>query len=422
MIYTLKVGYLKMTNKSFDFDLIIVGAGPAGFACAHQLRNQNLKIAIIDKASFPRDKICGDALSADVVNQLYRMDQLLGEKFDSFAQKIDSHGVRFVAPNHSTLDINYKNPNHGNAAGYISKRLDFDHFLFQQIENQSNIEVFQAEKVLDIKRNSEIIEVYTDQRKLSAKMIVGADGAHSIVNRKLGSIKVEKDHYCAGIRQYYEGVKGFHANQHIELHFYKELLPGYFWIFPLPNGQANVGLGMLSSEVSKKKIDLKKALFDIIESKPHLKDRFINAISLEKPQGFGLPIGSKKRPISGDRFLLLGDAASLIDPFTGEGIGNALRSGRIASDNIIKAFENQIFTSKFLKQYDQMVYHKMWNELRISRQMQKLLRYPKLFNFVVNKANNNSSVRTLLTSMLDNVNLKKELVKPGFYFKLMFGG
>jgi geranylgeranyl reductase family protein len=422
MIYIPKVGLVKMTDKSFDFDLIIVGAGPAGFACAFQLRNQNLKIAIIDQATFPRDKICGDALSADVVNQLYRMDQSLGEKFESFAQKIDSHGVRFVAPNHSFLDINYQNPHHGNSAGYISKRLDFDHFLFQQIENQSNIKVFQSEKVLDSRRNAEGIELKTDKRQLTARMIIGADGAHSIVNRKLGNIKVEKDHYCAGIRQYFEGVTGFHNNQHIELHFYKELLPGYFWIFPLPNGQANVGLGMLSSEVSKKKLDLKKELGKLIESKPDLKERFRNAKELEKPQGFGLPIGSKKRPISGDRFLLLGDAASLIDPFTGEGIGNALRSGRIASEYILKAIENQNFTASFLQQYDHMVYHKMWNELRISRRIQMLLRYPKLFNFVVNRANKNSSVRTLLTSMLDNVDLKKELVKPGFYVKLLFGG
>jgi len=411
-----------MKNKNFDFDLIIVGAGPAGFACAYQLRNQNLKIALIDQATFPRDKICGDALSADVVNQLYRMDSALSAQFESFHHKIDSHGVRFLAPNEAHLDINYQNPHHGNVAGYISKRIDFDYFLFQQIQDEPNIQIFQGEKVLDIESDAEGVFLKTDQRRLSARMIIGADGAHSIVNKKLGTIKVEKDHYCAGIRQYYEGVTGFHADQYIELHFYHELLPGYFWIFPLPNGQANVGLGMLSSEVSKRKVDLKKTLNNLIQSKSGLRERFKNAIPLEKPQGFGLPIGSKKRPISGERFLLIGDAASLIDPFTGEGIGNALRSGRIASEYILKSFDNQDFTKSFLKRYDEMIYHKMWNELRISRKIQKLLRYPKLFNFVVGKANSNSSVRTLLTSMLDNVDLKKELVKPGFYVKLLFGG
>jgi flavin-dependent dehydrogenase len=113
-----------------------------------------------------------------------------------------------------------------------------------------------------------------------------------------------------------------------------------------------VGLGMLSSEVSKRKVDLKKALHDIIESKPELQVRFKDATPLEKSQGFGLPIGSKKRALSGDRFLLLGDAASLIDPFTGEGIGNALRSGRIAAGHIVKSFDNLNFSASFHKGYD----------------------------------------------------------------------
>lgn len=409
-------------KHDFDYDIVIVGAGPAGFACAYQLRNENIRVAIIDQATFPRDKICGDALSADVINQLYRMDPILGEKFQSYSNKISSHGVQFTAPNHHSINFDYKNPNHGNAAGYISKRIDFDHFLFQQIENQPNITVFEGEKVVDLTYKDHGIQLITQTRRLRSQMIIGADGAHSVVNRKLGNIKIDKNHYCAGIRQYYQGVTGFQPGEHIELHFYKELLPGYFWIFPLPDGQANIGLGMLSSEIQKKKLDLKKVLEELIRSKPDLIKRFSNAKALEKPQGFGLPIGSKKRMLSGDYFLLLGDAASLIDPFTGEGIGNAIRSGRIAADHLIKVFKNQSFEAIAHKSYDDMIYEKMWKELQISRKIQLLLRYPKLFNFIINKANRNSSFRTLLTSMLDNVDLKKELLRPIFYMKLLFGG
>jgi geranylgeranyl reductase family protein len=401
-----------------DYDLIIVGAGPAGCACAYQLRNYAIKIALIDQYEFPRDKICGDALSADVVNQLYRMDEGLGNEFEQLSEKTASQGVRFVAPNQQVLDIDFQNPNHGQAAGYIAKRFDFDAFLFKQVRNLPNVSIFLGTKVNAVERENQGVTMKVGDQKFHAKMVVGADGAYSIVNKHLGTIKVEKAHYCAGLRQYYQGVEGFTAQNHIELHFYKNILPGYFWIFPLPNGQANVGLGMLSSEVSKKKIDLKKELNELIQTHPNLKERFKNAQPLEKIQGFGLPIGSKKRSISGDNFLLAGDAASLIDPFTGEGIGNALRSGRIAAEHFIKAFEKQRFDARFNKQYDKIIYLKMWNELRVSRALQKLLKYPKLFNFVVKKANKNSSIRTLLTSMLDNVDLKQELLKPRFYLKL----
>ena len=93
------------------------------------------------------------------------------------------------------------------------------------------------------------------------------------------------------------------------------------------DGKANVGIGMLSSHISQKKINLKVVLQKLIETHPQLKDRFINAKALESIKGFGLPLGSKKRRLSGDRYVLTGDAASLIDPFSGEGIGNAIRSG-----------------------------------------------------------------------------------------------
>jgi menaquinone-9 beta-reductase len=137
-------------------------------------------------------------------------------------------------------------------------------------------------------------------------------------------------------------------------------------------------------------------------------------------KGYGLPLGSKKRTCSGDRFLLLGDAAGLIDPFTGEGIGNAIRSGRIAAAHLIKAFEQNRFDARFNTLYDEEIYSKMWKELKISRSMQHLLHYPKLVNFVFHKALKNQSVRSLLTSMLSDVDIKKELVKPSFYIKLIF--
>ncbi|WKK80596.2 geranylgeranyl reductase family protein [Marivirga arenosa] len=403
------------------FDLIIVGAGPAGCTCAYQLRHTKLRIAVIDKATFPRDKICGDALSADVVNQLDRMDPTLVDSFKKFNQKLPSQGVSFFAPNGQKLDIPFTNPNFDEAAGYISKRVDFDQFMFDQIKDQANVELFVNEKIEKIEYESDLVKLESKLHTFTSKLIIGADGAYSVVNKYLGNIKVEKEHYCAGLRQYYKNVNGFNDQNHIELHFYKELLPGYFWVFPLPNGQANVGLGMLSSEVSKRQLNLKSILYDLIHNHPNLKDRFKNAEPIEDIKGFGLPIGSKKRAISGRQFLLLGDAASLIDPFTGEGIGNAIRSGRIAAEVVEEAFYKNYFDSKYLHKYDQIIEHKMRNELRISRSMQKLLKYPKLFNFVVKKANSNSSVRTLLTSMLDNVDLKKELIKPRFYIQLLFG-
>ena len=96
-------------NSDLVFDLIIIGAGPAGCAMAHSLRDSSLKIAILDKAVFPRDKICGDALSADVVNQLNWMDPGLLDVFKNFEYKLPSEGVRFVSPSGYQTQLDYSN-------------------------------------------------------------------------------------------------------------------------------------------------------------------------------------------------------------------------------------------------------------------------------------------------------------------------
>ena len=402
-----------------NYDIVIVGAGPAGCACAYQLIGRGLKIAVIEKGTFPRDKICGDALSKDVINQFYRMNPDLANTFLHLTQKTPSYGVRFFAPNHKHLDIAFKNEeNH--SPGFVAKRYEFDNFFFNQIKDAPGVSVFQNHTVTEITYLEDKVLIKTKDKKFTAKIIIGADGAYSVVNKQLSKNKVDKKHYCAGLRQYYENVNGFHEGKYVELHFYKELLPGYFWIFPLPNNQANVGVGMLSSAVSKRKINLKEKFADILHNHPNVKERFKNARPLEPVRGFGLPIGSKKRACSGDRYLLLGDAASLIDPFTGEGIGNAIRSGRVAADHLLRAFDQNCFHATFNKAYDKEIYSRMWNELRVSRSLQTLSSYPRLFDFVVNKAQKNKSIQLLLTSMLDDLDLKKELTKPGFYFKLLF--
>jgi flavin-dependent dehydrogenase len=222
------------------------------------------------------------------------------------------------------------------------------------------------------------------------------------------------------LRQYWEGVTGFDEGDPIELHFYKNTLPGYFWIFPMANNKANVGIGIKSDVISKKKINIKLIMDDLIKNHPLVAPRFKNAKPLEEPKGFGLPLGSKRIRISGNRFILLGDAASLIDPFTGEGIGNAMVSGRIAAEHIEKCLTENNFGYIFNQQYDNAIYKKLGGELQTSYRLQKMLNKPWLFNWIVNKSNKNKHLHSFLEDMLDDPNQRDQITKPSFYYKLLF--
>jgi menaquinone-9 beta-reductase len=401
------------------YDVVIVGAGPAGSSAAISLASTNLKIALLDKSTFPRDKTCGDALSIDVENQLGMMSPELLKSYKALTQKQASYGVKIVATDDNFIDLPlfYKGEKR---CGYVSPRIDFDNLLFQHAKQYPNVDTYDGSGVEKIEEGDEHIKVYTRDHCFTAQIIIGADGAHSIVNKHFGNIAVEKKHYSAGLRIYYEGITGFHEDNLIELHFFKDMLPGYLWIFPLHDNKANVGIGMSSEAIANQKVKLKESLQQLIASNPRLKDRFKDAKPLESIKGYGLPLGSKKRNISGNRYLLTGDAASLIDPFSGEGIANAIRSGRVAAAHIKNCFEANDFSAKFNKAYDQEIYKKMWKEFKISYFLQKMTRYPWLCNLIVRKANTSKTVRRLLYEALGSIEKRKKLIsKPSFYFRLL---
>ncbi len=340
---------------------------------------------------------------------------------------LGSWGVTFVAPNGKALEIPFKQniSNEPHAPGFISRRTHFDHFLVKHLDT-AYAQLITETEVTKIERiNGKIRVAYLHQgteNTLLCDVIVGSDGDRSVVEKTFVRRPVEPLHYCAGIRAYYKNVTGLHPKNFIELHFLDELLPGYFWIFPLGDGSCNVGAGMLSKQVSKNKVNLKAQMLKAIAENPNIRDRFANAVPEGKIEGWGLPLGSKKRSLSGDHYLLTGDAASLIDPFTGEGIGNALYSGYFAALAIEQAIQARNFSDEFFAEaYDRALYNRLWDELKMSHTLQKLSRFDSLFNFVVNRAQKSETLRHTISCMFEDVNMRASFRNPVFWWKMLAG-
>ncbi len=416
-----------MYHQQLKTTVVIIGAGPAGAGTSFFLTKYGIPHIVIEKETFPRDKVCGDGCSGKTALVIKRanpgwLDEILvNEK--SF---LPSWGITFSAPNGKPLHVPFA-PNRTpemKAPGFTSSRLVFDNFLFGKMASPY-CTIYQQATVSGINRkdNSVQVEMAHNNTKylISASVIIGADGDKSLVRKTFMPENTTAKTSAVGLRAYYEGITGMHEEQFIELHFLKEMLPGYFWIFPLPNGMANVGVGILSERVRAKKINLREQMLTIIKNNPIIAPRFANAKLVGKIDGWGLPLAGSRQPLSGDNFMLTGDAACLIDPFSGEGIGNALYSGMLAAAAIKDATESNNYSAAFLKQaYDDVVYKRLGGEFKISSTLQRLSNYPWLFNFVVNKAYKSPSLRNTISCMFADMDLRDQLRKPSFYLKILF--
>ncbi|PZF71811.1 NAD(P)/FAD-dependent oxidoreductase [Taibaiella soli] len=405
--------------------VVIIGAGPSGAGCSIFLSKAGIPHIVLEKETFPRDKVCGDGCSGKTAYVLRTANpDWLQELLQDSARQVPSFGIKFIAPNGKALDIPLKmnwQPD-DLAPGFTSARLHFDHFMFKKMQTPQAT-IFQNVSIKKIIRESEGVTVdFTsgeNEYTLKAKIIVGADGDKSVVKKHFAPAENLKTN-SVGLRAYYDGVTGFTDGNFVELHFLKEVLPGYFWIFPLPNGRANVGIGMPSEIIRKKKINLRQAMTRAIENNPAIAHRFKNATLSDKIQGWGLPMAGERTPICGDHFLLIGDAANLIDPFSGEGIGNALYSGMLAAKSIEQSLQAQQYNRSFFQEtYEDVLYRRLNSEIKISTTLRQLCRNPWIFNFVVNKAHKSPALRTTLSGMFTDMDLREQLRRPSFYWKIL---
>lgn len=403
----------------------IIGAGPGGAATALKLSYLGIESILIDKAIFPRDKICGDAISGKVTVLLNRLDPEILKRFNGQPIQTDVWGISFVVPNGKELNIPFI-PNYvreeKNAPGYICKRIHFDNFIIEEVKRRDNIQLFEGKDIVNYERSEKGWKVKSKDGSLEidSQVLIIANGAHSSFSRKIAGLEKDNAHYAGAVRAYYKNVKGLKKDNFIELHFLKTLTPGYFWIFPLPDGHANVGLGMRSDFIKKKSLNLRTKFYEIIEEEPEFKKRFENAEIVGKLEGYGLPLGSKKRIISGDNYMLVGDAGHLIDPLTGEGIGHAFYSGFIAAEQIQDCLEQNDFSAKFMQAYDVRVARVLGQEMKLSYRLQQLMRIVPVVNFIGSIISGNERFLEVLSKMYNDFDLREQLVKPWFWVKMLF--
>ena len=361
---------------SKNYDIAIIGAGPAGTSCALALRNSGLKVALIDKSKFPRDKTCGDAIPGPSLKFLKEIQKDFITDLQGFEDKHKIKSSILYLANGESIEINWKTD------AYNSRRFHFDEFLLNQVKKHTKVSIYEGIRIKTITREEQKITIKSKDSDFSitCDMVIGSDGANSIVSKILGDGQPKHSINSVALSAIYKNVGSpIEAN---EFYLLKKF-PGYFWIFPLGNNYYNVGFGT-TKQPSSTPINLRKYFDKIIVEHPIISKKFSAAEIHSEITGFKLPIGGKKINISGERFLLTGDAANLIDPLSGHGIDKAIKSGMLAAQQAEKCFKQNDFSSTFNTAYDAAVYSIYQREMRRNFWLMKLvLRFPWLLKIVL---------------------------------------
>jgi menaquinone-9 beta-reductase len=361
------------------FDIIIVGAGPAGTTCALALRDSGLRVVLIDKQIFPRDKTCGDAIPGASFKTLQKVLPSAIEAWEKHNGKQSITQSHIVTAKGKTISM----PWSGKA--YNCTRESWDDFLMLQVKKHTDTTILEGQTIATIQqKNNEVIVTFQNQETITAKIIIGCDGAYSIVKKYLFTHKKEAEQAVA-VRAYYKNMSL--PNDANYFYINNLVAQSYLWIFPVQNNLYNVGFGIIPSARTTK-VDVKKTFATLLATDNNIKHLFTTAEAITKVEGFKLPLYTKQIPISTSNCMLCGDAASLIDPIQGHGIDKAMESGRLAALQAMQCFATNNFDANSMLQYDKNIYDGIGKELHRNTKILKIMtRIPWVLDVVAKVGN-----------------------------------
>jgi menaquinone-9 beta-reductase len=363
-------------------DVIVVGAGPAGSALAYYLATAGLDVLVLEKASFPREKVCGDGLTPRAVKALTGM----GVPIAATDGWLRNKGLRIIGGG-GRIELDWPDLSSYPGYGLVRTRTDFDQILARHAQKAGArlLEGVNVTGPLLDDRTGRITGVTAkDGQQFRGRLVVAADGNSSRLSVSMGLHKRDDRPLGVAVRTYYTSPR--HEDDYLEawldLWDGSSLLPGYGWIFGMGDGTSNVGLGLLNTSTGFGEIDYRELLRKWLGAMPS-EWGFTEENRTQPVRGAALPMGFNRTPHYTNGLLLVGDAGGMVNPFNGEGIGYAMESGELAARVITQALARPTAAGRerVLQTYPQQLKEAYGGYYTLGRVFVELIGKPSFMQF-----------------------------------------